>query len=247
MADDLTHDAFLGGQVMAWQPARGFRSGIDAVLLAAAVPATKGQTVLELGCGVGVASLCLNARVGDLSMTGVEVQPEYATLARRNCPDMQVVNADLRNLPADLRQKQFHHVMMNPPYYDRTQGTAAQDKGRDMALSGDTPLADWIDVAVRRLAPKGHLTLIQHMTRLPDVLVTLHGRLGSITVMPIMPRPNRAPDLFLLQARHSGRAPFVMRPPLLMHANPTHDGDKESYTKQLQGILRDGAKLDITA
>lgn len=246
MVDDLTQDAFLGGKVLAWQPRYGFRSGVDAVLLAAAVPAVSGQSVLELGCGVGVASLCLNARVGGLRMTGVEVQAEYAALAMRNSPEMEVVNADLRALPAGLRQIQFHHVMMNPPYFDRAHGTASSDAGRDLALSGVTPLADWIDVAVKRLAPKGYLTLIQHITRLPEVLAALQGRLGSVVVLPVMPRPNRAPDLFLLQARHSGRAPFQMRSPLLMHGEEAHIGDKESYTPQIRAILRDGAGLGIS-
>ena len=57
----LTRDAFLGGRVRIWQPKSGFRSGIDAVLLAAAVPARTGETVLELGCGTGAALACLAA------------------------------------------------------------------------------------------------------------------------------------------------------------------------------------------
>ena len=78
---ETTNDLFLGGKVTALQPAKGYRAGIDAVLLAASVPAKAGETVLELGCGVGVASLCLAARVEGVEITGVELQPEYAALA----------------------------------------------------------------------------------------------------------------------------------------------------------------------
>jgi hypothetical protein len=60
---DLTHDAFLGGMLRLWQPRSGYRAGVDPVLLAASVPAVAGQRVLELGCGVGTAILCLAARV----------------------------------------------------------------------------------------------------------------------------------------------------------------------------------------
>ncbi|MEY2961347.1 MAG: hypothetical protein RLZ60_1177, partial [Pseudomonadota bacterium] len=56
---DLSCDNFLNGKVRVWQPINGYRAGVDPVLLAAAVPAKSGQTVLELGCGVGTASLCL--------------------------------------------------------------------------------------------------------------------------------------------------------------------------------------------
>jgi tRNA1Val (adenine37-N6)-methyltransferase len=82
--EDLTRDAFLGGRLHVWQPARGYRAGTDPVFLAAACPARSGEHVLELGCGVGVASLCLAARVEGLALTGVERQVDYAALARRN-------------------------------------------------------------------------------------------------------------------------------------------------------------------
>ena len=245
----LTEDDFLGGRLRIRQPAKGYRAGVDPVLLAAAVPARPGQSVLELGCGVGVASLCLAARVQGLTLTGVEVQEDYATLAQQNGAangaDFTVVKADLRALPADLRQMRFDHVMMNPPYFDRAQGSAAVDTGRDIALGGDTPLADWIITGAKRIGPRGYLTLIQRMERLPEVLSALEGRLGAIKLCPIMGRAGKAPELFLLQARQEGRAPFRMMAPLIMHDGSAHDGDRESYSAQVAAVLRDGADLFI--
>ncbi len=238
-----TTDLFLNGKVSAKQPAKGYRAGVDAVLLAASVPARAGDSVLELGCGVGVASLCLGARVTELSITGVEMQPAYADLAREN--GLQVVTADLRTLPADLRNQQFTHVMMNPPYFERAAGSSAPDAGRDIAMGGDTPLADWIDVAAKRLAPKGYFTMILRIERLPEVLTLLTGRLGSIIVRPIAARTGATPHLFLLQARHSGRAPFQLRAPLVMHDGTMHDADRENYTQQVRDILRNGARFCI--
>jgi tRNA1(Val) A37 N6-methylase TrmN6 len=249
VSEDVTYDDFLGGKVKAFQPRRGYRAGVDPVLLASFIAAKSGQSVLELGCGVGVASLCLAARVPGLTLTGVEVQAAYAALALQNASTnaapFDVVNADLRALPADLRQKQFDPVIMNPPYFDRKASTASADAGRDTALGGDTPLADWLDIGTRRLAPKGYLSLIQRMERLPEVLAALEGRLGSLIVKPIAGREARAPELFLLQARQEGRAPFRMTPTLVMHAGATHQGDQESYTPLVNAILRSGADLPL--
>lgn len=238
-----TIDLFLDGKVTAKQPSRGYRAGVDAVLLAASVPAKSGESVLELGCGVGVASLCLAARMPDLRITGVEVQADYAALAVEN--GLNAINADLRALPADLRNTQFNHVIMNPPYFERDKGSAASNTGRDIAMGGDTLLADWIDIAAKRLAPKGYFTMILRMERLPEVLSHLQGRLGSVILRPIAARTNTAPHLFLLQARHSGKAPFQMRPNLIMHDGTMHDADRENYTAQVRKILRDGASFSL--
>src|SRR5262249_33726755 len=60
---ETTTDRFLDGRLRLQQPTRGFRAGLDAVVLAAAVPAEGGDSVLELGAGCGTATLCLAARV----------------------------------------------------------------------------------------------------------------------------------------------------------------------------------------
>ena len=48
---DITHGHLLDGRVRYAQPAKGFRSGIEPVLLAASIPARAGQRVLEGGTG----------------------------------------------------------------------------------------------------------------------------------------------------------------------------------------------------
>lgn len=219
------------------------------MLLAAATSAQPGQTVLELGCGVGTAALCLMARVPDLTVTGVEVQPDYAALAEANAAAngmaLEVITADLAALPADLRQRGFDHVIANPPYYDRAASTAATDPGRDVALAGDTPLADWIAVAARRLRPGGQLTLIQRIARLPEVLTALEGRVGSVVLRPLAPRGGRAATLFVLGARKGGRAAFHLSAPLVLHDGPVHGHDGEDYSPLARAILRDGAALPL--
>jgi tRNA1(Val) A37 N6-methylase TrmN6 len=220
---------------------------VDPVLLAASIDAKPGQAVLELGCGVGVASLCLAARVQGLSITGVEMQETYAALGRdnatRNDAPLRVITADLRKLPDTIRQQRFDHVIMNPPYFDRNAGNVSADSGRDVAMGGDTPLADWLEIGARRVGPKGYLTIIQRMERLPEVIDTLRGRLGAMVLLPIAGRDAKPPELFILRARQEGRAPFRMAPPLIMHEGAKHKEDVESYRRQVRDILRNAAAL----
>ncbi|MDA7964588.1 methyltransferase domain-containing protein [Ruegeria sp.] len=246
-ANDLTCNDFLGGRVRLWQPRSGYRAGVDPVLLAASVPVVVGQSVLELGCGAGAAVLCLAARVPDLRLTGVELQPAYADLARRNGSEndmpLEVVECDLAELPVDLRQQQFDHVIANPPYFRAGAHSPAVDDGRRVALGEQTPLAAWIDVAARRLAPKGYLHMIQKADRLADMLSVCADRLGSIEVLPLAPRRGREAELVILRARKGGRAAFRLHAPLILHAGDRHERDGESYTPELSSVLRDGAAL----
>lgn len=241
----LTDDKFLGGRLRLWQPARGFRAATDAVLLAAACPAAPGDSVLDLGCGVGAAALCLGLRVPGLLLAGLELQEDYADLARRNGERngqaIEVVTGDLARMPAALR-RDFDHVIANPPWYPAG-GTPSPLPGRALALRADLPLADWVAAAARRLRPGGTLTLIAGADSLPALLAALPPKLGSAAVLPLAPRQGRAAPRLIVQARKGGRAPFRLLFPLVLHQGDAHDGDRESYTPQANAILRDGGSL----
>ena len=144
-APETTLNAFLGGRLQIEQPTRGYRAGIDPVLLAASIPARAGDTALDLGCGVGVAGLCLARRVPGVHVTGIELQPDYAALAQanatRNDLPLDVVTGDIASLPKPLKDWQFSHVFANPPYFDRHASTKAPDPGRETAMGEATPLS----------------------------------------------------------------------------------------------------------
>ena len=246
---DLSQDDFLGGKLKIFQPKSGHRAGIDPVLLAAAVDAKPGETVLELGCGSGVASLCLARRVGEIDLVGVELQANYAQLARRNAVEndipFTVFASDIAKLPIEIRSRSFSHVIANPPYYRRMDGTAATDPGRDLSLAGDTPMRLWVDVATRRLTPGGYLTFIQKADRLADLLSGFDDRLGGIEVKPITPRAGRRAELVLVQARKGSRGEFQLLSPLVLHKGANHDGDRDSYTEEIRNVLRNGGPISV--
>lgn len=248
-ADALSVDAFLGGLVQIAQPLKGYRAGVDPVLLAASVPAIAGQTVLELGCGGGVASLCLGRRILGLKQTGVEVQAAYADLARanarRNDIEFSVFQADLNALPSDVLDHRYDHVLANPPYYDRARSTPANDDGREMGLGEATPLKNWVTAASKRLAPKGQLHFVHRVERLPELLTAMPRSLGSIEVQPLCPRAGRRPHLVLVRAKKEGRADFCLHAPIVMHKGATHDENPKEYNAVIESVLRLGTSLSF--
>jgi tRNA1Val (adenine37-N6)-methyltransferase len=244
----LTRDGFLGGALQIWQPIKGYRAAMDPVFLAASVPAKAGQSVLELGCGAGVASLCLAKRVVGLSSYGVERQADYAVLARQNAFEnslnFTVETANLQVMPRSLCHS-FDHVIFNPPYFLSQSGTQAKDQGRDGALREETPSKDWIDAATRRLKPGGWLHLIQSAERLPDILAALDTRVGAISVLPLAPRAGRAAKRFILRAQKGARRPFLLLASFVIHDGASHLADRSDYSPKAEAILRNGAALSF--
>jgi tRNA1(Val) A37 N6-methylase TrmN6 len=236
---DLTDDLFLCGRLRLLQPRAGYRAATDPVLLAAACPARLGHSVLDLGCGAGAAALCLGTRVPGVMLSGLEVQPAYADLARRNAlrngVNLDVYDGDLLAMPAPLRRG-FDHVMMNPPYYP-SRGTPSPLPSRVRAMQVDLPLATWVQAGGRRLVPGGWLTVICGADGLPDVLAGM-AKLGSVAVLPLAPRVGRPAARIIVQARKGGRGPFRLLAPLILHAGAAHDTDGEAYTPEASVILR---------
>jgi len=247
--DETREDRLLGGRVRLIQPLRGYRAATDPVFLAAAVPATAGEAVLDLGCGVGAAALCLAARVPGVVLHGLDIQPAYLALAaenaRLNGVGIALHHGDVAEMPRALRQTAFDHVMLNPPYHAET-AVGSPVSGRDQAhREGTASLADWIAAALARLRPKGWLTVIHRAERVPELLALLDGRAGAIELLPLVPRAGRDAGRVVLRARKGARTPFRLRSPLVIHSGAVHLRDEEDFAPEAAAILRGGAALEF--
>lgn len=244
-AHPTTLDKFLGGRLVVRQPERGYRAGLDPVFLAAAVPAHSGDRVLDLGCGIGTAALCLLARVAGVHATGLELQPHLAELARANAEANQmadrltVVEGCLTRPPSLLRGQGFDHVLTNPPWYEAGTATAPPVASKAAGhMEGAADLEAWLRVAVTFLKHKGRLTLIHRADRLADILVALKRRaMGEITVFPLFPKPGRPAVRVVVSARRGVKTPMELLPGMVMHRE---DG---GYSGAAEAVLRHGAAL----
>lgn len=242
-----TEDSFLGGRLVVQQPKNGFRAGTDTVFLAAAIDAAPGQSFLELGCGVGTASLCLAERVPGLHITAVELQADYAALARsnaaRNGHEISVVTSDIRDLPPEITARSYDQVFANPPFDDPAHHQAPADPGRRMAHV-DQGVLDWIEAAMRRLRPGGVLTLINRAERLQDMLVALDGcDCGDTEILPIAARAGRAAGRVLIRSKKLARGNLTLHSPFIMHDGKSHSDDVDDLSIKARQILRDGGAL----
>lgn len=244
---ELDRHGFLGERFQVMQPRGGYRSGVDTVLLAAACPVRQGDSVLDLGCGAGVAAFCLASRVPGVVLHGLEVQPGYAALAQANAAslgvEMRVHVGDVAAIPDSLKAVRADHVIANPPYYRHEATTDLPDAGKDTAFREDVLLGAWIACGLRRLRDGGWLTMVQRVERLPEILSALEGRAGDIAVKPIAGRANRPATRVLVRARKGGKGAFSLTPPFVMHDGEAHERDGEGFSAMAERVLRHGEAI----
>ncbi|MDD3371542.1 MAG: methyltransferase [Alphaproteobacteria bacterium] len=238
-----TLNGILNQRVMLEQPAEGYRVAIDTVLLAAAVPALTGDAVLDLGCGVGGAMLCVACRVPGLRGTGIDIQQDLVDLCVRNiarngfASGLSARRADATALPEDLNGL-FDHAMMNPPYHDEACHDVSSNEVKrtaNAAKSGDLPL--WIASARAALKPSGTLTIIHRADKRGDILSCLEKGFGNVAVFSPQPRSGMPSKRIIIAARKD--APFVVHDdiPFVLHT------DTGSYTEEAESIFRHCERL----
>ena len=180
---------FLGGQLRLRQLKSGHRAGHDAMLLAAATPARRGDRVVDFGAGVGAAGLAVARRIAGIDLVLVEIDEELAKLARGNAAANEiaasVIVLDVESAAdsfaaAGLAPDSVDAVLMNPPFNDPARHRVSPDRAREVAhVATSATLENWVHAARRILKSGGTLTLIWRADGIAEVLAALDRGFGS--------------------------------------------------------------------
>jgi tRNA1(Val) A37 N6-methylase TrmN6 len=242
---ETTEDLVLDGRVRLRQPARGYRAGMDAALLAAACDAGAGARVIEAGCGAGAALLAAAVRRPDARFVGVERDPAALALARENIAlnglgdRVEAVAGDVGLRFSGLGLAPFDAALANPPFFDDAgalRGPAAERRGAWMADDG---LEAWIGFLSKAVREGGSITLIHRADRLADILAALAPKAGSMQVRPVLPFADQPAKRVLVRAIKSGKAPMRLLPALVLH-----DREGGKHTAEAEAILRGAAAIE---
>ncbi|HLY79426.1 MAG TPA: methyltransferase [Caulobacteraceae bacterium] len=239
----FTEDRVLGGKVTLRQPAKGYRAGVDAALLAAACDAEPGQSVLDAGCGVGAVMLAAAARRAGVSFVGIERDAAALALAQANIvanDRSDRVEAVLGDIVApDARcATRFDAALSNPPFFDDPAALRGPHPAKAAAFIAEAGLGAWVGFLLRAVRDGGTLTVIHRADRLADLLALLGAKAGSFQIRPVHPHADDPAGRVLVRAIRGGRAPLRLLPPLVLH-----ERGAAKHTREAEAILRGEADL----
>ena len=119
-----------------------FKLGTDSVLLGDFVNIGGRVRGIDLGCGSGILPLLLLWRSDRLHMTGLEIDPAAADMARENMAEnglggrCEIVTGDIKDCRLLFASGEFELVVSNPPYFAAGSGGVSPD-GRKAAARGE--------------------------------------------------------------------------------------------------------------
>lgn len=227
-----TVDAFHRGRYWLVQPRQaGHRAGMDAMMLAAAVPSSFAGRLADFGAGAGAAGLGVLSRCPGARAVLVERSPEMAMLAEATlghpgnahlADRASLLRADVTltgraRSAAGLADNEFDFVIMNPPF------NAAEDRATPDALRREAHVMEdrlfetWIRSAAAVTRSRGGLAVIARPESLRPILDAAAGRFGSAEILAVHPRADKVAIRVIVRAVRGARGKLAIRPPLMLH------------------------------
>lgn len=206
-------------------------------MLAAAIEAPAGATLLEAGCGAGAALIAAATGLAEVRFIGLERDAGALALARENVRlnalehRVEIVEGDALAAGAP-----FDGVFTNPPF--DAEGAPEPHPARRASYVSDAGVAEWIKALSNRLRGGARLTMIQRALHLPAILAALEGRLGGIEVLPIRPSGDQPAKRVLVRAAKGSRAPLR-----LLKGLDLHDDSGAKFTAEADAIFKGAARI----
>ncbi len=221
----LTQEDLSQFNLQLFQPRRGYRYSLDALLVAQFCAKLQSDgTIMDLGAGCGIISLVL-ARINPAALVvAVENNIEMAALVERNIVHNSLserVSAhvgDVLNLKRTYPCSTVDLVVTNPPFRTAASGKISPLAGRDAARHETTAgLADFIAAAKYLVKPSGRICFIQLPSRLPEFMaLAAQMKLSVLRVQMVHNDAESPATMFMAELAKGRRSTPVVEQPLFV-------------------------------
>ena len=199
--------------------------------------------MLDLGTGAGVLPLLMAEQAAHIE--AVEIDADLADMAARSVAQngladkITVRRGDYRDIASLYPRESFDLVLANPPYYPTGKGKINPALPVARARHEITAsLTDVVQAARYALRFRGRLAMVHIPSRFDEIAAALSAAgLAIKRARLVQPRPDRAPNLLLIEAV-AGGAPGAIR---WLPTLSVYDANG-AYTAEALSIYGEGEK-----
>ena len=222
--DERMDDLQLAGMRIL-QKERGFRFGMDAVLLADFARVEPRDRVADFGAGTGILPLLLMGREKGAHIDAFEIQPDMADMAARTMA-LNGLEGRVRvhALPVEragevVAPGTLDAIVCNPPYGQPGQTLRNPSEALSLARhQSQEGLRGWLTMAYRLLKGKGRLAMIYPAPRMLELMRLLSdAHLEPKRFRLVYPAADKPANLVLIEAQKDARPMLHPMPPLVVY------------------------------
>ena len=175
----ITQDSLFDGALVCRQHRSGYRFSIDSVLLAHSLKIRKHEHILDLGTGCGIIGLliCYRHAPQKVSVTGLEMQPDLAALARWNsgmngyASCFSVIEGNLAQHRFLIKPEAYGLVTANPPFHSEGSGRLSRNEEAMAARhQGKDGLSAFVEAASYAVKNRGKVVFIYPAQQVAELL-----------------------------------------------------------------------------
>ncbi len=223
LEDESVEDLQLGG-LMLIQKRKGFRFGVDAVLLADFAKGIRSSKTLDLCTGTGAVAVLLAGKTATAHIDALELQKPIADMAKRTVllnaleNRVTVTQGDVKDFDLYYAKRSYDVITCNPPYAEA--GTALKNNDDMNTISRHEvkcTLDDVVRAAGQLLKHGGHLVMVHRPARIADVTEAMRRYdIEPKRMRLVYPDSSKAPNLLLIDGTYKGGHGLKFMPPLFV-------------------------------
>lgn len=239
---DESLDLMMRGRVKLLQSKKGYRTSVDAMMLAwfAWTQAPHAQRVADFGAGSGLVALTLALVSRPPELTLVERQQSLATRAHRNLK-LNAVSGTVRH--HDLAEgpvpglHDLDLAMSNPPYFTASgRILPTHPERRDAHYESSAGVETFCAAAAAALGEAGVLCMVYPVEGLDRLIRAFDAAgLGQVQVCVLHHRYTTRPPVRVLLAGRRGPLDVVAIAPVTIHPQKTKD---HTYTQAIETFIQ---------
>ena len=225
MKDDETLEELQPGGFKLLQKRKGFRFGMDSVLLAHFAYIREKDHVVDFGTGSCVLPLLLLSRNKGESFHCIEIQHEMAEMAERTVmmnklePRIKVICGDATKASTMFDSCSVDCVISNPPYAIPGSALSSPDQSRAISRNqSNETLEGFFSSAFRILKGKGRFSMVYPAAQMFQAMTMLKkAHLEPKRFQLVYPYEDKPANLVLIEAVKDAKASLHPLPPLIVY------------------------------